>query len=155
MKRFLPLLTLACFGALVVFADTVINYQATDGSIPRVTPDTPLPVTLGTTPAGTSTKATLVSGYKIPAATATPEAVAAAGTYVQSVTIFAQRATQGTANTSSLYVDWTSGNGTQLIEIPVGGFQVITAPPGKYLDLGDIYVDSVTAGDGVLYRGFR
>lgn len=101
-----------------------------------------------------SNLATLVTGSKIPASNGTPEAIAAAGTTVRSVTIFAQRAAR-TANTSSVWIDWTSGNDTQQIEIPVGGYQIISAPHGKYIDLSQIYIDSVTTGDGVIFRGFK
>ena len=102
----------------------------------------------------TSNAVDIVSGSKIPASTSTPEALASSGTYAASLTIFAGRAGR-VANNNSVYIDFTSGNDTQQIEIPVGGYQIISAPVGKYLDLGSIYVDALVAGDGVFYRGFR
>ena len=102
----------------------------------------------------TSNAVDIVSGSKIPASNGTPEALAADGTFASSVTIFAGRAGR-VANNNSVYIDWTTANDTQQIEIPVGGYQILSAPVGKYLNLGDIYVDSVVTGDGVFYRGFR
>jgi hypothetical protein len=102
----------------------------------------------------TSNLVDIVTGSKIPASTSTPEALASAGTYVATVTIFAGRANR-VANNNSVYIDFTSGDGTQQIEIPVGGFSAIDIPVGKYLDMANVYVDSLVAGDGVYWRGFR
>lgn len=129
-----------------------------------VSASTPLPVTATVAPPtpGAATKATFVQGSKAPASAGTPEALAAAGTYVQQVVICGQRAAR-VANTGSVWIGSTSTNDAQLVELLAGvaapgpgingSSYTITAPPGKVIDLGDIYVDSVTAGDGVTYLG--
>ena len=100
----------------------------------------------------TTTAATFVRGNKAPASTSVPEALASAGTYVRTVTIFAQRASR-VANAASVYIDSTSGDGTQQIELVPGTSITITALDGKVIDLGSIYVDSTTLTDGVYYFG--
>lgn len=107
----------------------------------------------------TTNKATFVRGFKAPAAIGTPEALAASGTYVQKVTIFAIRASR-TTNTSSVWVDGIATNNAQSIELlpgsagnPMGAFVSFEAPPGKVIDLADIYVDAATVTDGVFYLG--
>lgn len=118
----------------------------------------PLPVNL-VSPATAANKATFVRGFKAPASIGTPEALAASGTYVQKVTIFAIRASRMT-NTSSVWVDGIATNNAQSIELlpgsagnPMGAFVSFEAPPGKVIDLADIYVDSATVTDGVFYLG--
>lgn len=104
-------------------------------------------------------KATFIRGFKAPASIGTPEALAAAGTYVQKVTIFAIRASR-TTNAASVWVDALATNNAQSIELlpgsagnPMGAFVSFEAPPGKVIDLGDIYVDAATLTDGVFYLG--
>ena len=118
----------------------------------------PLPVNL-VSPATAANKATFVRGFKAPASIGTPEALAASGTYVQKVTIFAIRASR-TTNTSSVWVDGIATNNAQSIELlpgsagnPMGAFVSFEAPPGKVIDLADIYVDAATVTDGVFYLG--
>lgn len=118
----------------------------------------PLPVNF-ISPATAANKATFVRGFVAPASIGTPEALAASGTYVQKVTIFAIRASR-TTNTSSVWVDGIATNNAQSIELlpgsaanPMGAFVSFEAPPGKVIDLADIYVDSVTVTDGVFYIG--
>lgn len=148
-----------------------IAFIGPDGPGPREVPvsaDNPLPVsgTIVTTPGppepvvpGPTTKATFVQGSKLPASAGTPERLAAVGTYVSSVTLIAQRLAR-VPNTGSVWIGSTSGNDTQLVELtpgsvgnPNGSAYSFTAPPGRVIDLGDIYVDSVTTGDGVTYFG--
>lgn len=118
----------------------------------------PVPVNL-VSPATAANKATFVRGFKAPASIGTPEALAASGTYVQKVTIFAIRASR-TTNTSSVWVDGIATNNAQSIELlpgsagnPMGAFVSFEAPPGKVIDLADIYVDAATVTDGVFYLG--
>lgn len=111
----------------------------------------PLPVQV-LAPAVATNKATIVRGLKAPAAIGTPEALAAAGTFVQTVTIWALRAAR-VANTGSVFVDTTSANDAQLIELTPAAYVTFTAPPGKVIDLADIFVDAATLTDGVLYVG--
>lgn len=122
--------------------DVWLNEADSTGSTTTITPSTP----------GVATKAAFVRALKAPASVAVPEALAAAGTYVSTVTIWAQRAAR-VANTSSVFIDSVSANDTQLIELIPGSFITLTAPPNKYIDLGEIYVDSVTLGDGVFILG--
>lgn len=130
----------------------ITNFENADGLIVRVTPTAPLP-TVNTAPsASSSTAAAFVRGTKAPAATGTPEALAADGTYVQTVTIVALR-TGRVANTSSVWIDSTATNDAQLLELIPGAFVTLTAPPGKVIDLNDIYVDSTTLTDGVFFWG--
>ena len=143
----------------------MIQFTQTGGNSTNVSPATPLPITgsLVVTPPtpGASTKATFVRGILAPAATGTPEQLAATGTYVNSVTIIAQRAAR-VANTSSVWIDAIATNNTQLIELTPGAAASpgingsaysFNAPPGKVIDLGDIYVDAITLGDGVTFLG--
>lgn len=102
--------------------------------------------------ASASTKVTYVRGLKAPAAIATPEALAAVGTYVSTVTIWALRAGRA-ANVGSVFVDVVSTNDAQLVELVPGGSVTFTAPPGRVIDLADIFVDSATLTDGVFFLG--
>lgn len=134
-----------------------------------VSAENPLPVSASVTvepappapvvPSGT-TQAAFVQGSILPASAATPERLAAVGTYVSSVTIIGQRLAR-VANTSSVFLGSTPTNGEQLVELTPGGAvpgvngssYSLTAPPGRVIDLGDIYVDIITVGDGVTYWG--
>ena len=128
----------------------ILGYKNTSGQWIQVGESNPLPVVA--TGGSTVNTAAFIRGLKAPAATGTPEALAADGTNVTTVTIWSQRASR-VANTSSVYIDSTSGNDTQLIELAPGTFISITAPPGKVIDLNDIYVDSVTVTDGAFFLG--
>lgn len=128
----------------------VINVGTSSETEVKTSPTSPLPVQI--TPGTTTTAATFVRGNKAPASTSVPEALASAGTYVRTVTIFAQRASR-VANAASVYIDSTSGDGTQQIELVPGTSITITALDGKVIDLGSIYVDSTTVTDGVYYFG--
>lgn len=141
-----------------------LNTTLLDSSGNPITTANPLPTSATVAPPtpGPSTKATVVRGTKAPAATNTPEALAAAGTYVSQVVICGQRAAR-VANTSSVWIDGVAGNGLQLIELTPGAAAspgingssyTLTAPPGKVIDLGDIYVQSITLTDGVSWLGF-
>lgn len=138
-----------------------LNVAVVDSSGNPVTPSNPLPVTPGAVTPSASTKATFVRGSKAPASASVPEALAAVGTYVWQVVICGQRGAQ-VANTSSVFIDSISTNAQQNIELTPGAAAApgingssytITAPPGKFIDLGDIYVDVITVGDGVTWLG--
>lgn len=133
-----------------------------------VSADNPLPIsgTIVATPGppepvvpGVGTKATFVQGSVLPVAAGTPERLAAPGTYVSSVTLFGQRLAR-VPNTDPVWFGSTSADDSQLVqltpgtaEFPNGSAYSFTAPPGRVIDLGDIYVDVETAGDGVTYLG--
>ena len=111
----------------------------------------PMPVT-STVVAGSTTAAAFKRGYKLPAAAGTPEVLAVDGTYVTTVTIWGIKAAR-TANTGTVYIDSLATNDAQAGEISPSTFIQLTAPAGKVIDLNDIYVDIVDAGDGVFYWG--
>jgi|GEM_PF-6342417 len=109
----------------------------------EVTDDNPLPVTSAPAPSGAAAVvATFGSGSKTVAATGTPEVLVASATLVDTVIISPLR-----ANTGVAYVGLASGNDTQALEAPV----VLTAPPGKKINLNLIYIDVAVAGEGVRY----
>lgn len=103
---------------------------------------------------GSATSSTLSEGTRAPADIATPEAIAASTTLVQSVIIRAGR-TARVANTSSVWIGKTSTNDSQLIELIPGNTITLTAPPGENIDLNLIYVDSVTLTDGVVWMALK
>lgn len=151
--------------------DQVIAFLQT-GTGPREVPvseENPLPIvgTITTTPGppepvvpGSGTKGTVKQGSILPASAATPERLAPVGTYVSFVTIIGQRLAR-VANTSSVFIGATSVNGEQLVELTPGGTvpgvngssYSLAAPPGRVIDLGDIWVDIITVGDGATYFG--
>lgn len=128
----------------------VINVGTSTETEVKTSPTSPLPVQIN--PITSNTASTFVRGNKAPASTSVPEAIAAAGTYVRTVTIFGQRASR-VANSTAVYVDSTSADGTQQLELLPGAFITFTATDGKVIDLGGLYVDSTTTGDGVYYLG--
>lgn len=82
--------------------------------------------------------------------TATPaRLVSARGNLCRSATFYGKLHAR-TNNTSSVYLGVNSTNNTQAIEVPAGGSVVITAPNNSWFDLYDIYLDVVTANDGVV-----
>jgi hypothetical protein len=94
--------------------------------------------------------ATFLQGVKTVAATATPERLVAASTLVDSVEIMARKA-RGTANTGDVWFGPQSANDAQLRRLTPGDSVTLSAPPGKKIDLYDIFIDVATAGDGVIY----
>ena len=156
MKTFRPLLLalLACTLGLAVAQEAVVAFKPAGGGnqIP-VDPNNPLPVSIATSTT-TGTAATFVRGFKIPAATGTPEALAADGTYVTTVTIWGIKAARSN-NTGTVYIDSTSTNDLQAVPIASASYVTLTASPGKLIDLNDIYLDSTTSGDGVFYWGMK
>lgn len=74
-------------------------------------------------------------------------------TWVRSVTIQGKKA-ERTTNTSVVFIGPLSTNDKLSFEVAPGGQAVLEAPPGTLINLADWYVDSVTAGDGVvlIYR---
>jgi hypothetical protein len=97
-----------------------------------------------------TTAATFLQGVKTVAATATPERLVAESTLVDSVELFARKAA-GTANTGNIWIGPASADGAQLRIMAAGDSITYSAPPGKKIDLYDIYIDVATAGDGVVY----
>ncbi len=86
---------------------------------------------------------------KTVAATATPEALAADGTFFQAATLIGKKAAR-TLNTGTVYLGIGATNDTQALEILPGEVIEITAPPGQKYDLNDWYLDVATAADGVV-----
>lgn len=164
MKKLLTLILLALFTAAYAAAPSVTSGGYTfpiqtglqtindsNGNPQVVTAANPLPVQ-SVTPAAAASKATFVRGYAAPTATGTPVHFAASGTYVSSVVITAVR-TGRVANTATVWIDAISTNDAQAITLVPGASFSITAPPGKVIDLGDLYVDSGTLTDGIFYLG--
>lgn len=114
-----------------------------------VSPTNPLPVTGSFSFGAASLAATIVEFYKAPAAIATPEPLMAASTLVATVTLYAQRAGRGNANVGSVWWGWSGTNDSQYKELLPGDQIVISAPPGKLIDLNQLYIDAVTLTDGV------
>ncbi len=75
--------------------------------------------------------------------------VATRGQYFRSATVYGKLHAR-TNNTSSVWLGINSTNNTQPIEVTAGGSVVISAPVNSFFDLYDIYLDVVTAGDGVV-----
>lgn len=110
-----------------------------DGKL--VADSNPFPVYQAPAPGSvTLTTATLADASKTVAAAGTPEALGS-GT-VREVFIFPLR-----TNTGDVYWGTTSTNDTQHGTLPI----VLTAPPGKVIDLADIYLDVTVNGEGVRY----
>lgn len=130
----------------------VVNRGTTSQYDEVVSASTPMPVRVVASSGTVGTVAAFVRGNKAPAATGTPEALAADNTFVTTVTIFAQRASR-VANAASVYLDATSTNDAQQIELAPGTSITLTAPAGTVIDLNDLYVDSGTLTDGVFYIG--
>jgi hypothetical protein len=89
-------------------------------------------------------------GYKSIASAGTPEALVSTNVYAQSVTLIGMNEFR-TANTSTAYFGWTSTNDEQLFPITAGGQVVITAPPGRSINLKSIYIDVVSDSDTIVF----
>jgi hypothetical protein len=109
----------------------------------NVSPQDPLPVTVYAPAASTGITPVVAqggSGTKTVAAAATPEALVADSTLVESVTIYALA-----ANTGDAFAGFSSD--------PQGALPlVIVAPAGKKIDLAEILVRVTEDGDGVAYE---
>ena len=86
---------------------------------------------------------------KTVAAIATPEALAADGTFFQTATIIAKKAAR-TANTGIVYLGIGATNDTQALPLNPGDVYEVNAPVGQKYDLNDFYLDVATAADGVV-----
>lgn len=105
-----------------------------------------IPVTVSTLPAATTVP---VQVTKTVAASGTPEALAADGTFFLTATLIGKRSAR-VNNTSSVFLGIGSGNDTQALEISPGEVVQITASDGQRYDLNDWYLDVVTNADGVI-----
>ena len=86
---------------------------------------------------------------KTVAASGTPEAVAAVGTFCTTFIVMGRKAAR-TDNTDSVYVGWEATNDAQIYTVVSGGEVWFNAPEGAKWDLGELYVDVVTNADGVV-----
>lgn len=57
-----------------------------------------------------------------------------------------------TNNTGTVYIGVVSDNDSQQIDVPTGTERELVAFPGQLIDLYDIFVDIVSAGDGIWYQ---
>lgn len=80
------------------------------------------------------------------ASAGTPEALAAAGTLVVSVLIVPKR-----GNTNPVWIGSSGTNDAPSVKVTDTGV-ALTAPPGTRIDLGLIFVDVTTNGEGVAYE---
>lgn len=94
--------------------------------------------------------ASLSSGFKTVALVATPEALAASSTLVQSLIIKAYKS-RSAQNTGLVWIGHTSTNDAQSYPLSPGDSLAFEAPPGKKIDLNTIFIDVETAGDGVTF----
>lgn len=101
----------------------------------------PLPVSLTPSPSGvTLANATMTMPSKTVASAGTPEALGT-GSF-QQVLIFPLR-----ANTGEVWWGLSSVNDAQSGTLPVA----LVAPPGKLINIADIYLDVAVNGEGVRY----
>lgn len=91
-----------------------------------------------------------IDGIKTVASAGTPEALVATDTFVQSVELYAQKA-QFTDNAGDIGLGWSATNGTQYKRMAAGDKFSMTAGEGNKLNLAAVYIDVVTAGDGVSF----
>lgn len=68
--------------------------------------------------------------------------------FARRVTIIG-KASPRSANTSTAYIGFTSGNDTQPYPVLSGGEVVLRIPDNETINLANIWVDVGTAGDGV------
>jgi hypothetical protein len=80
-----------------------------------------------------------------------PQPLTATSTLVEAVEIQPAR-DRATPNAGAIWIGPTSGNGTQLRRITNADVPyIVTAPPGKKIDLSQIFVGVANAGDGVVW----
>jgi hypothetical protein len=97
-----------------------------------------------------TTAATLTQGVNTVAAAGTPEALVGSATLVEKVIITATKGFNS-ANTGAVFVGQSSTNDQNYIRLMPWDVLILDAPPGKKIDLNQIYIDVVTNGDGVAY----
>lgn len=85
---------------------------------------------------------------KTNAAADPPEALTTTNLMVSSVTLRGIKAAR-TVNVGTVYIGFTTNNDAQAFQITSNGEIVLTARSGTVLNLKTIYLDVVTAGDGV------
>ena len=97
-----------------------------------------------------TTSATITQGVLNVASPTVPKALANVPTLVEAVEMTPAR-DRSTPNTGNIWFGPLPGDGTQLRLLkPVDLPYCLSAPPGKKIDLSTIYIDVVTAGDGVV-----
>ena len=106
--------------------------------------------TAATQPVSQSQATTVPARFvKTVAATGTPEALAADGTFFRTAIFRGNKATR-TPNVTVAYLGVTATDDEQSIILSPGEEVTITAPPGQKYDLNDWYLDVTTAADGVV-----
>lgn len=85
---------------------------------------------------------------KTNAAADPPEPLTTTNLLVNSVTLKGVKAAR-TANVGTVYIGFTTNNDAQAFQLTSGGEIVIQARSGFRLNLNQVYLDVVTAGDGV------
>jgi hypothetical protein len=130
-------------------AHLLYTRETENGLIKAISPANRVPALLSHPPV--TAIATIVRGLKVPAATNAPEPLAATSTLVARVTLIAMRAAR-TPNTSSVWIDTTTADNAQLIELFPGAEFTLIAPRGKAINLATIYLDVATLGDGLFFH---
>jgi hypothetical protein len=92
------------------------------------------------------TAATHGNAVKSVASAGTPEALASPGTLAVSVLIVPKR-----GNSNPVWIGSSSTNDAPSVKVTDVGV-LLQAPPGKRLDLCNIFVDVTTNGEGVAYE---
>lgn len=92
---------------------------------------------------------TLTSFVKTNASATVPVQLSSSSLKFRSATIYGLRDYQ-TTNTSTVYIGTSSTNGQQFIIVPVTNAVVIQPPAGFYYDFTNLWLDVVTANDGVV-----
>jgi cold shock CspA family protein len=154
------------FGKLTFYnntgaAVTITFYVSTS---PIKTPDVNVASTVNVT---TTLSSTLPSSSEIVpnqflvtnASLAAPVALAALGTYATTIIIQAQKTVAhpdngGTANTGKVFIGFSAVNGAQPIELNPGDTYRYSVGSGRKLDAGKIYLDVLTANDGVVVLAY-
>lgn len=123
-----------------------------DGVSSPVTAANGLPVTgtVTTGPNASVTAATFSQGVKTVADAATPEVLVGSTTLVESVVIQAKNGFDS-SNTDSVFIGFSGTDDSNYLELTPGDSLSIDAPQGKKLDLNLIFIECLTAGDGVTY----
>jgi len=102
-----------------------------------------------------STAATITQGQLIVASPGAPQPLAFSKTLIEAVELTPAR-DRATQNLGNIWLGFLPANDSQLRLLrPVDQPYVITAPPGKKIDLSSVYIDASTAGDGVIWTAIN
>jgi hypothetical protein len=99
-----------------------------------------------------TTAATITQSQFSPAAAGVAQAIAGVSTLVEAVEILPRR-NSTTPNTGNIFI---GPAGSQLrIIAPGDAAYILTAPPGKKVDISTVFVLNATAGDGIIWTAIN